>query len=422
MSRYIDDPQRRGDIAVPPGMPSPRPGTVRRRGPLGWWLDLTAPSPPANRAALSAVESERLRKAELTSYSILAVAFFLGMLFSNSIADSGTASAVVLMAFFLLVTALLNRFGATRVAAYIIPSALTLLTMLAVVSAPGGLRLIVLPAYDLFVIPIFIAALTADWRAPWFFVAIASAFIVGDWLIQPHALVTATGVDLTGTQGFNELAREAQIFTAWGMINRHLALAMFAGLFSSLGAFSVERAILRADQAEHVAALEHAQAEQRKTLEEGVQAILQTHIRLANGDFSARTPPVRDPLLWQVGQSLNNLASRVQNTGRAEFQLRRVEDELQRLASALDDARMGRPPIWPAPAGTPVDPIVDRLSGRRPAGSPPSVAPPAAPQRAQWSDQLPPHGGYDGYGDNQPSRQAAPRPAGPPYENPWGQR
>jgi hypothetical protein len=287
------------------------------------------------------------------------------------------------MAFFLVVTWILNRVGLTRVAAFIIPSALTLLTMLAVLSAPGGLRLIVLPAYDLFVIPIFIAALTADWRAPWVFAVIASAFILVDWNLQAHALVTATGVDLTRTRGFDELARETAIFTPWGMVNRHLADLIFASLFSSIGAFSVERAILRADRAdraEEIARLEHAAAEQRRQLETGVQQLLETHVRLANGDFSARAPLIKDNLLWQVAASLNNLTTRMQNAFRAEHQLRRLEEELHRLAAALDDAKAGRPPIWPAPTGTAADLITDRITGR---SRQPAAAPPTASRRQQ---------------------------------------
>jgi hypothetical protein len=385
----------------PPPQPA-TPATVHRTGWLGWWVDLTAPPLPANWASLPAGQSERLRKAQLTSYSILAVALFLATLFSNSIADPGTASAVVLMAVFLLITALLNRFGVTRVAAFVIPSALTLLTMLAVLSAPGGIRLVVLPAYDLFVIPIFIASLTADWRAPWVFVVLACTFIAGDWALQQHALVTATGVDLTRTKGFDELARETAIFTSWGMISRDLALAVFAGLFSSLGAFSVERAIVRADQAERVAALEHERAEQRQVLEEGAGELLQAHVRIANGDFKTRVPSLRDPLLWQVGQSLNNVVARMQAALNAAYQLQRTQEELQRLEAAVRDAQSGRQPIWPSPAGTPADGLITLLSSRGLPSGTRQVQPPApgissqypgAQQSSRWPE---PGGGDEG--------------------------
>src|SRR5262249_7466284 len=162
-----------------------------------------------------------------------------------------------------------------------------------------------------------------------------------------HALMTATGVDLTRTRGFDELARETAIFTPWGMINRHLAAVIFASLFSSIGAFSVERAILRADRAEAFALLEHQIADQKRQLDVGIQQILQTHVRAANGDFQARAPQMPGSVLWQISASLNNLLGRLQRAGTAEFRLQRTEEELARLAAALRDAQAGRRPIWP---------------------------------------------------------------------------
>src|SRR5690242_5694243 len=100
---------------------------IRRAGLVGWWLNLTAPSWPDR--SLPIQERERLRKAELTSFSILAIFAFLIALVSNSLADLTTAQAVGLMAIILLVAAILNRTGRTRAAAYLIPSGMILLLM-----------------------------------------------------------------------------------------------------------------------------------------------------------------------------------------------------------------------------------------------------------------------------------------------------
>src|SRR5215472_11779336 len=87
-----------------------------RTGLLGWWLNLTAPPWPSNSVPIA--ERERLRKAELSSYSFLALFAFLVALLSNSLADPATAEAVGLMGVCLLVAAFLNRGGHTRLAAY----------------------------------------------------------------------------------------------------------------------------------------------------------------------------------------------------------------------------------------------------------------------------------------------------------------
>jgi hypothetical protein len=332
-------------------------GLVRPRGLMGWWLDLTAPPRP-NRT-LPIGERERLRKAELTSFSILAVFFLLVLLVSNSLAHPSTAQVVGTMALGLFVAAVLNRAGWSRVAAYLVPSLLTLVIMLAIVRTDGGLRLALLPAYDLLALPVFLVALTASRRATWVFAALGIAFVLADFALQPHARITAAGA-----RGFDDIQYAIGQVTWWGEVNRHVALILFAALFSWLGAWSVETAIVRADraEAEEVARLEHYVADAKRQLDQGIQQILDTHIRAANGDFSARAPMNQGNVLWQIAASLNNLLGRLQKTGQAEHQLRRTEGELRRLAAALDDAQMGRRPIWPAPTGTAADLILARVA------------------------------------------------------------
>lgn len=94
-----------------------RAGASVRTGIVGWWLNLTAPPVPGRVLPLR--ERERLRKAELTSFSILAVFLFLLALVSNSLAHPSTAQAVIVMAVGLVVAAFLNRAGWTRTAASI---------------------------------------------------------------------------------------------------------------------------------------------------------------------------------------------------------------------------------------------------------------------------------------------------------------
>ena len=331
----------------------------KRSGILGWWVDLTAP-PQSNRFSSVAMR-ERLRKAELTSYSILAVFAFLIALISNSLASPSTATAVVVMAIGLIIAAVLNRVGLTRTAAFFVPGLLMLLIAVSLLGAPG-LQLLGFPIYDLFVIPIFLTSLTANRRAPWAFGLLAIGFIIADFLLQPHALINAPNA-----HNFDDVAYETQIYGIWGMINRHVALCFFAALFGWLGALSVDFAIARADRAEEIAELQRAIAVQKRQLDIGIQQLLDTHVRAANGDYSARAPLSQDNLLFSVGASLNNLLLRLQRSGQAEFRLRRTEAELARVAVALDTARSGRQPIWPAPTGTAVDEILRRLNPNSPA-------------------------------------------------------
>ncbi|HEU0025579.1 MAG TPA: hypothetical protein VFQ25_00555 [Ktedonobacterales bacterium] len=330
----------------------------RRSGLVGWWLNLTAPPRPTT--PVSRDVSERLRKAELTSLSLLPILALLIALVSNSLVSLATAQAVGLMAIVLVITAALNRSGYVRIAAYLVPSILFLLLAFSLISAPG-LRLIGLPIYDLFVLPIFLISLTGERSAPWYFAALAIIFIVADYLLQPH-----DPVRVTAALSFDEISYEQTIFGVWGMINRHVALCFFAAFFGWLGARSVDLAIARADRAEEIAHLESLVADQKRALDYGIEQLTQAFVRSANGDYNARvTIPQQNPL-WGIGAQMNTFVQRLASANQASFELERARQEAYRLAVALDDWRAGRVPIWPAPSGTVVDPLIQRLTGARP--------------------------------------------------------
>lgn len=406
-----------GMTGVPRAANAGNAGLPRRRGLMGWWLDLTAPPRP-NRT-LPMGERERLRKAELTSFSILAVFFLVVLLVSNSLAHPSTAQAAGValgaMALGLFVAAVLNRAGWTPLAAYLVPSLLTLVIMLAIVRTDGGLRLALLPAYDLLALPVLLVSLMASRRATWVFAALGIAFVLADFALQPHARITAAGA-----RNFDDIQYAIGQVTWWGEVNRHVALILFAALFSWLGAWSVEAAIVRADraEAEEVARLEHYVADAKRQLDQGIQQILDTHIRAANGDFSARAPMNQGNVLWQIAASLNNLLGRLQKTGQAEHHLRRTEGELRRLAAALDDAQMGRRPIWPAPTGTAADLILARVA--RTAYLP---APSPAPTRSSSTPGYGPYrsgplGPAPDFINHQTPHQTPQQPARPPMMSP----
>jgi hypothetical protein len=331
---------------------------VRRAGLMGWWLNLTAPRWPAHTIPIK--ERERLRKAELTSFSILAIFAFLLALVSNSLANPATAQAVVLMGFFLLVAAVLNRTGRTRLAAYLIPSVLMVLLAVTIIRGPGGgLQLMGLPIYDLFAIPIVMVSLVGDRRATWVFAFAAIAFVVADFLNEPHSpIIVAPGVP-----PFDDINYAIDHFGGvWGAINRDVALLFFAALFGWMGARSVDHAIARADRAEEIARLEHAIAEQTRQLEQGIEALRQTHARVANGDYSARAPLGQEHILWQIAYLLNNLIQRLQRNSDAEHLLGRTRGEIDRLIEEIHRAKIGLPPLWPPPSGTPLDPLLQEFS------------------------------------------------------------
>ena len=116
----------------------------------------------------------------------------------------------------------------------------------------------------------------------------------------------------------------------------------------------------------------------------------------------------------------------LQRSGQAEHQLRRTDEEIRRLAAAIDDAQAGRKPIWPAPTGTAADLILERIrGGRRSAPQPVVQEQPLASQpmsgfpggpRSGWPDaapqQMPPaQGGASGWPDQMAPAQQPMEPA-----------
>lgn len=380
------------------------PGLSSRAGIVGWWLNVTAPPKPS--VILPVAARERLRKAELTSYSILAVFVFLIALLSNSLADPSTAQAVAFMAVGLAVASVLNRTGRTVIAATLVPILLMAVVALGVLGAVQ-LDIILFPAFDLFVLPIFLSSLILNRYAPWIFAVIAIAFIAAAFFVEPHALTTATTPPNGSATNFDVIAYYTGIFGWWGMLNRHVGLLLTVAFFAWLGARSQETAILRADRAEEIAELERREVERTRELEEGVHQLLEVHVRLANGDFSVRAQNIRNPLLWQIGNSLNNLINRLSRFAQADFVLRRTQDESRRVTEAIHAYLAGRQPIWPVPAQTPLDPIIEAL--RRGTGGAPGGAgqgaPPRSMQPSSWSSpaQLPPSGSAQWSQANPPS-------------------
>ena len=302
----------------------------KRSGLAGWWLDLTAPPRPGGSVSLA--ERERIRKAELTSYSILAVFTLLLILVSYTLTQPSARIAIIAMAVGLCIAAVLNRFGWTRTAAYLVPSLLMAVIMVAIVMASGGLSYPWLITYDLLAIPIFLASITLDRRAPWVLAPIALAFVLWDFATQRHSIINIPGVT-----NFDHIAYTQLTVGWWGMVNRHVALIFFAAFFSWLGARSVEQAIARADRAEEIARLEEtlAQAETQRTeqLNVFIQELIDAFVAQANGVEQYLQLPADHPMGSTV-HFLNQRLKRLREVGQDEAWRAR---QLQAAARLLDE-------------------------------------------------------------------------------------
>ncbi len=177
------------------------------------------------------------------------------------------------------------------------------------------------------------------------------------------------------------------------LIARALALQILVAVVAYLWARSALRALRRADRAEEIAILERREVERTREIEEGVRQLQATLVQLANGDFSARVPPVRNALLWQVGVSVNNLIGRVERLTQGAPDTGRLRAEARQLADTIFAWSRGAQPIWPAPTGSPLDEVtltLRRTLGPAPAPTGAPVMPPAAYSPASHAPSGPP--------------------------------
>lgn len=380
--------------------------TPKRARPL-FWLRLA--SYGWNKPISTVEQREKVRRSILMAWVLLGLYAVTIAVLPLGLADPATLASVLAADVLLVVATVLNRAGWTIAAGTLVVATVTGAIFSSLVSQPGGrLPLDALPAYDLLAMTVIIAATVLPRSSAFIVAAINSVLIALDFFLQPHALDIIH--DLPPNVG--------PVESALALISRPIALQIILAVMAYVWVRSTDNAIRRADRAEEIASLEHSLADQKRQLDIGIQQILQTHIRVANGDYTARTPLSQDNVLWQIAVSLNNLLSRIQRSNQAEFALQRTYEEIGHIVAALDDLQAGRRPIWPTPTGTAADPLLERLVHAFNVTSAPPRAPNSQPQSQPNSQPLPQGfgqprdpGSYGGFPPLQP-----PLPA--PYSGP----
>ncbi len=104
-----------------------------------------------------------------------------------------------------------------------------------------------------------ISGFIADRRAPWILAIVSIAFVLPHYTYAPRLLITGEGA-----VKFDLLQYDQETFGWWGMINRDMALILFAAFFSWVGALSVDKALLRADRSDEIATLLAREAQKEK--------------------------------------------------------------------------------------------------------------------------------------------------------------
>ena len=307
--------------------------TTQRRRELVfllWWYHLASPAEPEKSASFE--EMERFRRGRLGSqiilalYALLFISIPAGFIGTNIylipiVIGSGLA---------LVLATALNRLGGVNMAGGIVVLTFIGFPTINMVTTPGGLSVEVLPLYALLAIPLLCAVC---FLPPWWVFVVTLGNILFTFLSLNY---------LHHTAELNALLAAS----FWGIVTPIILIQLLVCVVAYALAQGTIRALVRASNAEELAQLEFAlatQAEkelkQKQQLEASIQAIVQTHMRIANGDLGARVPLTPDNVLWTIAGSLNNLLARLQSSRERERRLEQENLALRHLNKHLSHLR-----------------------------------------------------------------------------------
>ncbi|HUY78614.1 MAG TPA: hypothetical protein VMV29_17720 [Ktedonobacterales bacterium] len=331
-------------------IPSPTTGSLAVPSPRRfWWLRLASSSGRNPQHTLH--ERALARRSDFIAW--LALGLLGAVVIISPIAIGDVHALLVYIGFVLGLVGViaLNRIGRVYLAGALLVTFISAAILAYMVSSPLGLTLGQLPNYDMLAVGVVVAATVLPRWAAFVVAALNSVAIIVDYLVQPHNLNLIVDADLYPSPLVQTLS----------LVSRPIAFEFLLAVVAYLWARGMERAIERAEQSDEIAALKQRELENARALQEGARYLHQTLNQWAQGNLRPRVPAMPEESLQQVGDDLNQFIGRFSTYLQADFQLRRADAEMQRLAEALHSYAQGRPTVWPAPTGTPVDQVIEAL-------------------------------------------------------------
>jgi hypothetical protein len=293
----------------------------QEHGWLRWWYRLASLPEPEQQASFE--ERELFRRSRTNSQVILALYGLVIFSIPSAVSGSNWLLSVLLVvgACSHTLAAMLNRLKRVNVAGVMIVTAVWLVPALNIATTPGGLGLRHLPIFALFIMPLVIAATVLPAWCVFIMASLNCSYTLFAMYFFPRKADLSAALSVA----------PASIFTPLFLGQIMVATVAFIWVTGAV------RALTRADRAEEIARLEHdlarqagAIVQQKQLLDGSITTIIETHTRIANGDFNARVPLTQENVLWQISGSLNNLLARFQRLLQDVSELQHVRDDLRR--------------------------------------------------------------------------------------------
>lgn len=219
--------------------------------------------------------------------------------------------------------------------------------------------------FDLFALPVLLAALIINQRGLFVVASLVSVFSVVGLTVLPKE------------RGLLEYMRGGYhgLPGSWlDVVATALLLPWLIALASWMGADAARRGLTQASRADELAkANERILAQsrdleaQRRTLHDGLAHIQQVHSAVARGQWETRVR-IENGELLPMAISLNLLLDRITRLSREQQELARVEAASRELAQSLRGAAVGRPYTAPHYTGTAFDEVLVEVAKLRRAG------------------------------------------------------
>ncbi|HZR41769.1 MAG TPA: hypothetical protein VFB12_16735, partial [Ktedonobacteraceae bacterium] len=259
---------------------------------LRWWYRLASPREPEGSVTIA--EAKRFRRGRTGSQLILALYVLLIIAVPAGLVGTTNTNLIPIVigsACALFVATVLNRTGQINIAGSLVVLTFVAFPIANIVTIPDGLSILVLPLYGLLVLPLLCAV---SFLPAWWVFVVALGNCLFTWLSLMY---------LPRTEELQALLTINFVGTLTGIILVQLLISVVAYVWVQHSTRELERA----NRAEEIARLEHdlslqaeAVARQKRQLEASIQHIIETLMRVANGDSSARVPLTQGNVLWQV--------------------------------------------------------------------------------------------------------------------------
>lgn len=317
---------------------------------MSWWHSFANPPEPPKEATVMQREKYRRARSVSTVVFFFLALMIIGIPATLTLPDQSTFWAACSIGVALIIAPFFNRAGHVLVAGLLVILSLQFTIMFEVLIVTPSNET-ALQIYDLFLLAILLSLVILPMPVTWVIAGVDCVFIVLDLFYQPH---TATFVALLNHEGMLTI------------LLRPIILILFITSVSSFLLTSVAKAVRQSYEAEFIANIEHAaaqqneaEAEQKRELEESIQQIVQAHTDTMNGRLRERIPYPQAKILWPLVGILNTLWTRLLRSQQREQELAQIQQDITAYNELLQRSiQSPQQPLMPYPTRTALSPLI----------------------------------------------------------------